>query len=606
VNASGFERLSTEFASRLAHPRATGVIIAGVTLLLAPCIASGFFLDDYVLAIKAGTQSPIAALPADPLWLFRFTTGDPVRNRMLMDEGVMLPWWSEPHHLNAFFRPLTSLTHVLDFRAWPSSPGLMHVHSLVWYALALWVLSRVYRTLEPDAPRLAGLALLLFAWDDAHGATVGWVANRNAVIAVALALPALIAHHRAASGVRGAAWLSPVWLALGLCAGETALSVAGYLFAYALCLDRRPALQRALSLAPYAVLLLAHRGLYHAFTLGSFGSSAYHDPLHESFEFIATLGYNLPVLLSAELMLPLSDFAYWGAPELRIPLWVVSVAGLGVLAIALFEPLRRDARVRFWTVGLVASAIPVSASIPGERLLFAMGIGACPLLARLILPREPSGPVAQLDSRPSAPVSWPLAAALALLHGVAAPFALPVRALALAPLSSGIDAIDASIPKDASIRDQTVIVLNAPLTVMISYLQIQRAARAEPRPAQVLMLASASSEIVVERIGPARLRVELEQGFLRRAEETHYRADKLTGTDHVELRSVRIDVNSRTPDGRPKAVDFQFDEPLESPRYRVYAFRDGRLEPWQPPAAGVRTRFEAEDFFGIWGKEVLR
>jgi hypothetical protein len=607
--------------SALARPRATWAIIAVAVLLIAPCIATDFVLDDYVLAIKSRAPSPIAGLPTDPLWLFTFTTGDPVRNQALIDEGVMLPWWSDPRHLNAFFRPLTSLTHVFDFRFWPSSPALMHLHSLFWYALALFVLSRVYRALEPDAPRLAGLSLLLFAWDDAHGATVGWIANRNALIAVALALPALITHHRAATGSRAAAWLGPICFALGLCAGETAISVAGYLLAYALCLDRRSTLQRAMSLAPYVVLLLAHRGLYRLFDLGSFGSIAYHDPLHEPFEFIAALGYNLPVLLSAELLLPLSDFAYWGAPELRLPLWVVSVLGLLALGGALVEPLR-DARARFWTVGLVLAAIPVSASLPGDRLLLVMGIGACPLIARLLLAAAaawPAARAAQLAARsprrvgmradiaPStARVSWPLMAALALIHGVIAPCTLPLRAAAFGPVTSIIDRFDTGIPNDLAVRDKTVVVVNAPVTVMLSYLQIQRAALAEPRPAQLLVLASSSSEVSVERTGPARLRVELAEGFLRRPEETHYRADKLTGTDRVALRGLHIDVASRTPDGRPKAIVVTFDEPLESSRYLLRAYRNGRLEPWQPPAAGSTDRFPAQDFFRLLGEELVR
>jgi hypothetical protein len=598
--------------SALARPRARSLIIAGVLLLLAPSISSGFVLDDYVLALKSRAVSPMASLPSEPLWLFRFTSGDPEKNQALIDEGVLLPWWSEPHHLNAFFRPLTSLTHVFDFRVWPSSSAMMHVHSLLWYALLLSVLWRVYRELELDA-RLAGLAFLLFAWDDAHGVTVGWIANRNALIAVALSLPALIMHHRAANGSRSAAWWGPLWFALGLCAGETAISVAGYLLAYTLCLDRRSALQRVLSLAPFIVLLIAHRAAYRVFELGSFGSSAYHDPIREPFEFILALGYNLPVLLSAELLLPLSDFAYWGAPVVRLPLWIVSVLGLAALSVALVEPVRRDPRARFWALGLCLASIPASASIPGDRLLLAMGIGACPLIARLLMAAADAWPQARAAKlslwkpTPGGPrISWPLVAALALIHGVVAPCTMPIRAAALAPLASIVDRLDAGIPKDDGVRDKTAIVINAPITVSLNYTQIQRAERGEPRPAQLLVLASSGSELSVQRTGPNRLRLELAEGFLLRLEETHYRADKLAPTDHVAVRGLRFDVATRTSDGRPKAVDVTFDEPLESSRYLLRAYVDGRLEPWQPPAAGVTERFPAQDFFRLLGAEALR
>jgi hypothetical protein len=595
--------------SALARPRAPWLIIAVSALLLAPAIASGFALDDYVLAIKSRVASPIAGLPSNPLALFTFTTGDPARNQLLIDEGVLLPWWSDPRHLNAFFRPMTSLTHVFDFRLWPTAAAWMHVHSILWYALALFALSRVYRVYE-DAPRLAALSLLFFAWDDAHGATVGWIANRNALIAVAFALPALVTHHRAAQGSRGAAWLGPLWFLLGLCAGETAISVAGYLLAYALCLDRRPLLQRAISLAPYVVLLIAHRGLYRALELGSFGSSTYHDPLREPFEFNATLGYNLPVLLSAELLLPLSDLAFWGAPELRLPLWVLSMLGLFALGVALAPLLRRDAKARFWAVGTCLAAIPVSASLPGERLLLAMGIGGSPLIARLLLHAADAWPAARaavLAKRPEpVRVSWPLMAALALIHGVVAPLSLPLRAAAFRPVAESVDRIDRSIPKDPSVRDKTVIVVNAPLTVMLSYIQVQRAALSDPRPAQLLWLASSSSELAVQQLGPSQLRLELAQGFLRRAEETFYRAGGLAGVDRVSIRGARFDIVKRTEDGRPKVVDVTFEEPLDSSRYLLRAYVDGRLEPWQPPAAGQVERFEPHDFFRLLLEEELR
>jgi hypothetical protein len=442
---------------------------------------------------------------------------------------------------------------------------------------------------------------------------VGWIANRNAMIAVALALPALLTHHRAATGSRSAAWFGPIWFALGLCAGETAISVAAYLLAYTLCLDRRSALQRVISLAPYVVLLIAHRAAYRVFDLGSFGSSAYHDPIREPFEFILALGYNLPVLLSAELLLPLSDFAYWGAPALRLPLWVVSVLGLAALSVALIEPVRRDPRARFWAVGMCLAAFPASASIPGDRLLLAVGIGACPLIARLLMAAAdawPAARAAKLGTPAAVPVgariSWPLVAALGLIHGVIAPCTMPVRAAALAPLTAIIDRLDAGIPKDAAVRGKTVIVVNAPVAVSLNYTQVQRAARGEPRPEQLLILASSSSELSVQRTGPASLRLELAEGFLRRPEETHYRADKLAGTDHVAIRGLHFDVATRTSDGRPKAVDVTFDEPLESSRYLLRAYVDGRLEPWQPPAAGVTERFVAQDFFRLLGAEVLR
>jgi hypothetical protein len=520
-----------------------------------------------------------------------------------MDEGVLLPWWSDPQHLNAFFRPLSSLSHVLDFRLWPDSPALMHLHSLGWYALLLLVLAWVYRALEPESALTAGLAFVLFALDDAHGATVGWVANRNALIAATLALPALVLHARAVTkGSPKAALWSVSCFGLGLSAGETAVGVLGYLVAYALCLDPRSWWRRARSLVPFLLVLLLHRALYRGLGLGSFGSSGYHDPLREPVAFVTTLAYNLPVLLSAELFLPLADFAFLGERAAREALLPLSLFGLTLFALVAYRPLQSDPRARFWAIGLCLSAVPVSASLPGERLLLVLGVGACPLLARVVM---------RLLSVTRGPDFWrtaPLAGMFALVHLVLAPLLLPARAYGMAPLAAAAARYDSALPVEPAVRGKTVIVVNAPVTIMLSYLQVSRAARGVPRPAHLYVLASSSSALRVTRSGARSLRVSLEQGFMYRPEESHYRADAdaLAREGSVELVAMRAKLLELTPDGRPKTVEFSFDESLENGRYLLRAYRGGRLVPWQPPPLGRTEQFPPEEFFNLVAAEMRR
>ena len=193
----------------LQRPRAHVGLALFALLLVSPSLVCGLVLDDHVLQLLARADTGIAGLHGDPFSLFRFTTGRPEDNQALMDQGALLPWWSDPHHLNAFFRPLSSLTHVLDFKLWPERAWLMHAHSLLWFFALLLALAHVYKRLHESpawpvpvpvptswALPLPVLALALFALDDAHGMTVAWVANRNALISATLALPALAAHHR--------------------------------------------------------------------------------------------------------------------------------------------------------------------------------------------------------------------------------------------------------------------------------------------------------------------------------------------------------------------------------------------------------------------------
>ena len=593
-----------KLAAFLGSSHASRRIILLSGLLLLPCLGSGMVMDDFVLAAKAAPETVLPALPSQPLWLFTFTTGDPVRNGALMDEAALLPWWTEPRHLNAFFRPLSALTHVLDFRLWPGSAPLMHLHSVLWFLLLLAILWHAYRTLEPGAQLTAAFALLLYALDDAHGPTVGWISNRNALISASLALPALVLHHRAAQGSRAAAWLSPLCVALGLCAGEAAVCVVGYLTAYAVCLDRRSLGVRVRSLVPYVLLFVAHRALYHALGLGSFGSSAYHDPLQEPGAFLGMLSYNLPLLLSAELFLPLADIAFWGDVRGRAVIWVWSVLSLGAL-LWLFRPLlERERTARFWALGMLLSAVPVSASLPGERLLLAPGFGAAPLLARALL--ELGALAAERPMLPRA--RRVLVDALVLMHVVLAPIMLPSRASAFAPVGKLSARLDAAVPRTAAVREQTVVVLNAPFNILLSYQQIARAVRHVPRPAHLYWLSSASSETEVTRAGPNVLQVTQLQGFLRRPEETHYRGDvhDLPVGTRLSRAGMQIEVVAVTGDGRPATVQFRFDEPLESERYLFYVWRSGELVPYRPGARGDSVRLPAEDFFKLMAQETLR
>src|SRR5690606_7960320 len=82
--------------------------------------------------------------------LFSFLDGNPERTRVLMEQG-MVPWWTLPEVQYAFWRPVTELTHALDYRFWPQQPVLMHLHSLVYFALVIAAAQRVLARLLPGS-----------------------------------------------------------------------------------------------------------------------------------------------------------------------------------------------------------------------------------------------------------------------------------------------------------------------------------------------------------------------------------------------------------------------------------------------------------------------
>ncbi len=176
-----------------------------------------------------------------------------------------------------FWRPLSSLTHLLDFLVRPRSAFLAHAHSMLWFAALLAVLLALYRRLH--VPWVAHLALLLYAVDDAHGMVLSFVANRNALVAATLAFAALLAHDRARRDAwRPGLWLAPALFGAALLGGEAALAVTAYLLAHALFVDQGPLARRLARLWPFATLAVAWLAAYKAMGYGTRGTGFYDDP----------------------------------------------------------------------------------------------------------------------------------------------------------------------------------------------------------------------------------------------------------------------------------------------------------------------------------------
>ena len=138
-------------------------------LLALPALGTGWMLDDYYHRAVLLQRSRFRDLLGPPSEMFRFFRGDPERTGRLMDLGLF-PWWTDPGLKAEFLQALTVLTHRLDYALWPDSPALMHAHSLFWLGAAVAVTACFYRRIL-GSTWVAGVAALLFAVDDARGAT---------------------------------------------------------------------------------------------------------------------------------------------------------------------------------------------------------------------------------------------------------------------------------------------------------------------------------------------------------------------------------------------------------------------------------------------------
>ncbi|MDR3637029.1 MAG: hypothetical protein P4L84_24710 [Isosphaeraceae bacterium] len=564
---------------------------AVLTVVLAlPALGNGWMLDDYFHRTILLERSQFRDLLGRPSEMFRFFRGDPDRARQLMDIGLY-PWWTYPSLKGEFLQALTVLTHRLDYALWPDSSVLMHAHSLFWLAATVAATACFYRRML-GATWVAGVAALVFAVDDARGATVGFIANRNVLVAATFGVASLIAHDRARrDGSRLAGWLAPLLLAGALFSKEEGIGTCAYLAAYALCMDRGGRWRSGLALWPYAVVVVAWASLRAHWGYGVRDMGLYIDPLTDTVRFLAAAASRLPILLLGQWSPMPADLGVVLRPTL---LWGIAGVLLGAVLCAMTPLLRRDRLARFWAVGMVLALIPVSATLPGDRLLTFAGIGAAGLLAQFwafVFTAEdaPTNPFWRV---PAKAVAWFLVA----VHAVIAPIALPLRAGN--PLGPWWVEKRLYIRTDLepSLEERTVAVVNAPSPMHANYLILRRELEGQSIPRHVRVLAPAMPAVTIRRLDEQTLAIRPQGGYLRWVLDRVFRSERrgFAVGEQVKLTGMTVTITSLTADGRPAEATFRFDVPLESPSLVWLCFRGNGFEAFTPPAVGKEVEIRCD------------
>ena len=580
--------------SRSWFPWAT---IALALVLVSPCLVAGLVADDYIHILRLSPDVGMEGFDKAPLDLFTFASGEEAQRRSLMEEGLFA-WWTAEDFQLAFWRPLSSATHVLDHLLWPRSALLKHAHSMAWFSALLVVLALVYRRFH--VPWVVHLALLLYALDDARGFVLSFVANRNALIAAVLALGALVAHDRwRRAGWTVGSWLAPLLLGLGLLAGESALAVTGYLFAHAVFLDTGSLRRRLSRLWPYAAVAVTWMTAYRLLGHGTRGSGIYVSPLDEPGRFLGALIERAPVLLLAQAGGFVSDL--WlvipprGQPVVHGLALVVAMAAGWLL-----WPLwRRDPVARFWTLGLLLATVPICATFPMDRLLVFTGVGAMALVAQLLALALGNDGAAPPTRRPALRTA---AVVLVGLHLILAPLVLPVRALSVRFLNAFAARATEAIPKDEAVRGKTLVVVRAPADGSVGYTLTERAVLGVPRPERIRLLASGLGSVQVTRLDERTLKVRPAYGFCSTEGERMVRglSRPFRVGDTVELSDLHVLVTAVNAQGRAVEAVFRFDRPLEDPSLLWLSWRGAGLVPYSPPAVGAGDTLGELDLGGAW------
>lgn len=553
-------------------------VVLGIALC-APALGNNLQAEDY------GQRASAQANP----WhgaLYPAGRADPRATYYLKDKGV-LPWVTPGNLHVAFYRKLSELTLHADYRFWPDRPALMFAHSLAWLGLMLacsiWLYGRIVR---PEWA--AGLAAVLTAFDDAHGAAISWLAARHTLVASAFGVFAIVCHDRwRRSGWKFGAVLGPLALFLSLCAGEIGVGAIAYLVAHAVFLDPAPFCKRfrpALGWIAAAALWLV---FYARSSAGAHGSGIYAHPISEPLMFIATAAERLPFLLLGVfwapgadiwLFVPRSDHAglFW------IP-WTVTL----IILVLLAPVVRRDKHALFWLCGMLLSAVPLCSAPPADRVLMFPALGGMALVALTIAKltdSDPTLPATRFWRWPARVMTW----GWYFLHLVLSPLMLPLRAIALQGHNAWmLQAADDLYPTGASPIAHLVIVNAADYYTGIGVASIG-AFRHPPGAPCVRVLYGGLDPVEVSRPDLRVLVIKAPLGFLNHGLNRVFRSphQPMHEGEGLQLTRLQIVVEEVDAAGVPTVARFHFRDVLEGPELRWFSFQNGRYVPFVPPAVG--------------------
>ncbi|MFO7871989.1 MAG: tetratricopeptide repeat protein [Kiritimatiellia bacterium] len=181
------------------------------------------------------------------------------------------------------YRPVETLSYIIDYRLSGLNPFGYHVHNLL-LALAGALLLYAYVRIASGSPHTALLSALVFAVHPVNSEAISAVSYRNDPQVLVFALTALCLHARAArvsAPVRRhlLSALSLTALAAALLTKESALAIAGFLLLHEYALERR-SLPGSLK-AAWPFITLTAVFLILRFTLLRAPQETYPEPLAE-------------------------------------------------------------------------------------------------------------------------------------------------------------------------------------------------------------------------------------------------------------------------------------------------------------------------------------
>lgn len=530
-----------------------------------------------------------------------FIAVGPGKNREAFRQYGALPWWTGKDYKVSLLRPVAALTHWIDYQLYPNTLELMHLHSLLWLGLTVFLVTRLFQYLMGHTC-CAGLAALMYALSQNSYFPAMWLANRNQLQALVFGLLTLWMHHRWRSqGGRRLAVLSGLCLVCALLCAEGGIAIFGYLFAYALVLDQAPWRRRALSLAPAVILIVGWRTAYSLAGYGASGGGFYFDPGSQPLAFVQAALQRAPFLLAGQgLGLPPDLFSFIH-DDVRWP-YAIGLALLCLVLLAIMGPLLRSKRMaQFWCIGMALSTVPVCAAVPMARNLLFAGVGGFALIGQFICgcrQKEDWVSGSGIWQRLSAGLCWILVVVhlpLAAAGRLAAP-ALTDRILVQMKASLDLGPL-------ADVPEQTLVILNAPNPASFIYVPYERALQQQTLPQALRVLAPGFGPLTVKRFDDKTLDIQSAQASLLTCPATYrleivhlyrylsdFRApgERFSIGEQIHLPGLSIGIEATDTQGNPSHIRCRFAARLEdtSLRWLQWDWKEESYRAFALPAIG--------------------
>jgi hypothetical protein len=516
----------------------------------------------------------------------------------LMKNYGTLPWWTPDDLRLSLCRPVAALTHWLDYRLFPDSPALMHAHNIAWFAAVVFLITVVYRKLMGPG-WAAGLAALLFLLDGNTYFPVAFVANRGFFLALFFGLLCLYEHHQwRSTKSRSGLALSALFLALSLFAEEGGASTFAFILAYALVLEPGSFRNRALTVLPSVLVIIAWRIIYTSSGYGIAHVGLYIDPAHEPFRFVRELIPRDMVLLGSQLTSVPPELFFAVKPSLY-PVIIALYGVFAVAALVVFIPwVRRDKTAAFWFAVMVLAAIPEAVLVPLSKNFGFIAVGAYGLIASFV-----AGLFARSNPLPEPRacriLAWTACVLLILVHG---PGAIAKR-IALVKADSFFFAWASRVPPDwPNIENENVVIVNAPCPLELAYVPAFKAYYHQPLPKTLRTLVPGCTSYDVQRTDDKTLVIQSHGSNIFSCNDVGsihiayaFSAFTLVGAepnfkigDRYNLGGLTVEVLELDAAGFPSRVTFRFDASLDSPDFRwIWVdWRTSSAKPFKVPAIG--------------------